>query len=179
MKKFILIPFLFAVVILSVYLFINSRNSGKGALQVTSVPKSNVYLNGNLIGQTPLCKCEAADMIKTGDYTVRLDAQDSSLPIFEEKISIVKSVLTVVDRTFGPAAGSSGSIIGLTPSDNAKDVQLLVASFPSGANVLLDNSHVGITPLLLKQVTESDHEIKLQKDGYADKTVRIKNHCRI
>ena len=50
----------------------------------------------------------------------------------------------------------------------------MVVSFPDKVNVLLDSNPVGTTPLLLKNITESDHEIKLQKTGYIDKTIRIR-----
>lgn len=51
-KVFVLIAPLFIAIIIfaSVTYFLN-KNSGKGALQVTSFPQSNVYLNGRLIGK--------------------------------------------------------------------------------------------------------------------------------
>lgn len=165
---------LLALFAFSVQFFI-LKASGKGALQVTSTPKSNVYLNSTLIGQTPLCKCDPADMIASGEYSVRLVPIDTTdAVVFEKNVLIQKSILTVVDHIFGSSVTAESSIITLTPLKNAKDVELLVLSFPDKANVYLDNSDVGFTPLLLKNVTPSDHEVRLTKVGYREKVIRIK-----
>ena len=176
MKKIFifLIPLVSASIVVLGFMFFISKNSGKGAIQVTSTPRSDVFLNGKLIGQTPLCKCEGKDMISTGEYTVRLVPHDSNFSPFEEKIQIVRSILTVVDRTFDNGALSYGSILTLSPISDKKDAQLLIISFPDKGNVFLDNNLVGITPLLLKKVSDVDHELKLGKNGYKDKSIKIK-----
>lgn len=108
MKKILLIllPFVIGFAAFGMYLLFFSKDVGKGALQVTSLPESNVYLNGKLLGKTPLCKCESKDLLSTGDYTIRLVPLDPNLSqdTFEQKVTITKSVLTVVDRTFGQGA---------------------------------------------------------------------------
>jgi hypothetical protein len=168
------IPILFALGIFFTIAFFLSQNGGKGALQVTANPNSNVYLNGKLIGKTPLCKCEGNDMLPVGDYNIKVDPGNVDLASFEEKITVSKGILTVVDRTFGKGVTSDGSIISLTPLDDPKAVQLLVISFPDVSQVSVDSSPAGTTPLLVKDITESDHEITIKKDGYRDKTIRIK-----
>ncbi|MBI4080761.1 MAG: SH3 domain-containing protein [Candidatus Levybacteria bacterium] len=177
MKKliFILIPLLvsFTLIFLS-YQFIFLRGASKGALQVTASPQSKVFLNGKQIGQTPLCKCEENDMLATGEYTIRLVPNDSRFTEFQEKITITRSVLTVVDRKFGEGADSEGSIISLSPIADKKAVQLLVLSLPDRVEVLVDESVSGFSPVLLKDLTVSDHTLKLRKNGYKDKTIRIR-----
>ncbi|MCL5438691.1 MAG: PEGA domain-containing protein [Patescibacteria group bacterium] len=176
LKKLLLYltPLVLASIILVIFIFYINNNSGKGALQVTSVPKADVYLNDKLIGQTPLCKCDLSDMISVGDYTVRLVPKEDGFSPFEEKIKITKSILTVVDRTFGKAGNSEGSVISLVPLTDSKKTELMILSFPDNARVLLDNNSVGNTPLLLKDITESDHEIRLVKDGYTEKMIKIR-----
>ncbi|MBP9719566.1 MAG: PEGA domain-containing protein, partial [Candidatus Levybacteria bacterium] len=135
---------------------------------------SKVYINGKLIGQTPLCKCEGQDMLAVGEYNIKVDPENPLFTPFEEKITISKSILTVVDRTFGKGVTSEGSIISLTPIEDQKAVQLLLISFPENAQIAVDSSSSGVTPLLLKDITESDHEVTIKKDGYREKTIRIK-----
>lgn len=172
---FIIIPsFLLALLLFLGIQFINKTRSVKGALQVTSVPESKVYLNNKYLGQTPLCKCEAADMIQTGDYTIRLVPVDTSLQEFQEKISISEAVLTVVDRKFAKDSLSEGYVISLTPLPNKKKIGLVVVSFPQGAGVWLDNNSIGTTPMNFDNATESDHVLKIRKNGYKEKTVRIR-----
>lgn len=148
--------------------------SQKGALQVTSLPESKVYLNDEYIGTTPLCKCEAADMIPVGDYTIKLVPEKSDLSEFQEKITISDSVLTVVDRKFAKDSLSEGSVISLTPLSDASKTELLVASLPEGAAVFLDNTEIGKSPLSFKDPTVSDHILTLKKSGYKEKTIRIR-----
>src|SRR5664279_2853563 len=113
-------------------------------------------------------------MLSAGDYTIRLVPNDTSLREFQEKITISQAVLTVVDRKFGKNALSEGSIISLSPLSDKKKTELLVVSFPQGADVSLDDASIGSTPLLAEDPTESDHVLKVSKDGYNEKEVRIR-----
>jgi len=169
-----LAPLLIAVLIFFGILFFLDRKTGKGALQVTSVPQSKVYLDSKLLGMTPLCACDLAQMLVLGDYTVKLVPTQGDFRPFEEKITINKGTLTVVDRTFADNGENAGSIISLSPLSTKKDVEILVVSLPDKANVFLDNNPVGLTPLLLKNVSESDHDLRLTRNGYKDKSIKIK-----
>ncbi len=177
MKKVLLIVLPLIVVAAAVYFaytYIVGSSGGNGALQVTAIPKSDVYLDGKKIGQTPLCKCQADMMIKSGDYQLKLVPNDSKYNEFQEKITISPSVLTVVDWKFAQGGSSEGSTISLVPIDNKNDSALFVASFPNHADVFLDSNKVGTTPLLMGGLTPSDHIIKVKKDGFTEKNVRIR-----
>jgi Bacterial SH3 domain/PEGA domain len=174
MKKvlIIILPLIVAVIVFIGFEYVADKTGGKGALQVTSSPQSQVYLDSNYIGKTPLCNCIAANMIKVGEHNLKL-VPLGDFPPFEEQITIVKSVLSVVDRTFGKSAYSEGSIITLTLIPDSKVAQMLIISAPDGATVAIDNTPSGKAPLLVKSITESDHEIKISKDGYTDKVIRV------
>lgn len=177
MKKtfFILIPAIFlGILFFGLFQHFVLSRSQKGALQVTSTPQSKVYLNDKYIGQTPLCKCEAEDTLKTGDYTLRLIPQDNNTSEYQEKITISEGVLTVIDRKFGKDSTSSGSVISLSPLADNKKTELLVVSIPSKSKVYLDNNQIGETPYLFKNPTVSDHALRVVKEGYEEKTVRIR-----
>jgi hypothetical protein len=176
MKKvfYILAPFVIAVLIFAAVLLFLSQNKSKGALQVTSTPAAKVYVNGKLLGQTPLCACELKDMLAVGDYSLRLVPIQAGFEPFEQKITINPKVLTVVDRSFVGLGLSNGSVINLSPLSGAKEMQISVVSFPDSAQVFLDDNLEGQSPILLQNITESDHELKLSKVGYRDQIVRIK-----
>lgn len=172
---FLLLPIFAGLIVFSVSLFLLSQNThGNGALQVTSLPSSTVYLNGKNIGKTPLCRCEGKDMPPSGDYTVKLvpTSGDNLFP-YEEHITIAKGVLTVVDRLFGVGEFSSGSVISLVPIEKNASPQLFINSFPPSTNITLDGNSAGVSPLILKSVTASDHDILLTKTGYKDKTIHV------
>ncbi len=177
MKRLILFlaPILLGLIVFLTFLFFySSSKSGNGALQVTAVPVSNVYLNGKLMGKTPLCLCEGKAMVATGTYSIKLvPLAGDNLQPYEDSVSITKGTLTVVDRTFGAGEFSTGSIITLVVLPQIKTAQIFVTSFPSGVQVSLDGNASGVTPLLIKSATESDHELLLSKTGYADKTVHV------
>lgn len=174
MKKIIyyVFPLVAAIIVFAVLVVFINLKTGKGALQVTSKPQSDVYLNGKLIGTTPVCKCDQKDMIGIGKYSLRLVPKDSNLPPYEEKIDINNSTLTVLDKTFGEE--SSASVITLSPIRDKKDAQLMVISSPDKSDISLDDNPAGKTPLLLKNLTESDHEIQISKVGYIEKILRIR-----
>ena len=178
MKKLILffVPFLLAVLAFLGLLFYIDNNNKDGALQVTSTPKSKVYINDKLVGETPLCKCEGKDMLKPGQYTVRLVATQGDFLSYEEKVTINPSVLTVMDRTFGQGGFAESKTITLTKLDdkNDKAIELFVTSFPQGATLFIDNNQEGITPFSSKTISASDHELKIVKDGYKEKFIRIR-----
>lgn len=176
MRKLLLflLPVLLAIIVFAIFsVFFLKPNNGKGGLQVTSVPASTVYLNGQPLGKTPLCKCDTSDMLPVGDYTIKLVPLDSSFATYEDRISINPSVLTVVDRTFGDVGKSSGSVITLSKITQATVAQLFVSSFPYAATITVDNNTVGATPQLVASITDSDHDIVISKDGYLSKTIRI------
>ncbi len=145
---------------------------GKGALQITSNVAAKVLLNGKDIGTTPLCKCEINERIDEGTYTVQLIPQDNS-DSFITKVQINKGVLTALDRTFLPGSFASSYTL-LLEKNYSKDADLAIYSIPSESLVTLDGNDVGVTPLTLKKVSASEHEIELQKGGYGKKTIRLR-----
>lgn len=175
-KKLLLffLPPFFAVVAFALFVVYINKDSGKGALQVTASPKSAVFLNGKLIGETPLCKCEGQDMLGVGNYTVRLVPKENDFPPHEEHIKIGLSVLTVVDRIFGNGGLGEGKVITLDALTNPTAVELSIASFPEDITVYADNNEIGKTPLKITTLTASDHELRLVKEGYREKKIRIK-----
>lgn len=187
MKKiiFIIIPsIILALIVFLGFQFFFNRANAKGALQITSDPQSKIYLNGKYIGKSPLCLCgpgspsgkdATSEMLTVGEYQLKLEPLSKDVLSFEEKITISKSVLTVVDRKFGKSGASEGSVISLTPLTDPEKIELQVLTFPEGATISLDSSEVGKSPLLLKEdVTQSDHVLLLTKDGYKEKTAQIR-----
>ena len=70
--------------------------------------------------------------------------------------------------------GESASLITLTPIDDKKNAEIMVITFPDKADVFLDDNPDGQSPVLLKDVTESDHELRLNKQNFIEKSLRIR-----
>lgn len=172
---FFLTPLLIiTIVFLLIVLFVN-RDSGKGALQVTSIPSSQVFLDGKFIGKAPLCLCDLPQLLNSKEYKIKLVPMQAGFQNFEQKITVHPGVLTVVDRTFDKQVSmSSASVITLSKIENENNSELLLVSFPDKSQVILDSNPMGNTPLLLKDITESDHEVKILKEGYREKIIKVK-----
>jgi hypothetical protein len=170
---FIVLTILSAVLVFSIIIFLFSQNKSKGALQVTSNPNSKVFLDGKLIGKTPFRTNNLKDMIFEGEYTIKLIPVSGNFQDFEQKITISPGVLTVVDKTFAGNSLDSASITTLTQINNRNDAQISVMTFPQNTQVFLDNNLQGQSPILLKNITKSDHELKVTKEGYKDKILMI------
>src|SRR5687767_11053903 len=130
---FISIPvLLLGLLIFLIFRYMNQDK--KGALQVTSTPDSKVYLNDEYLGQTPLCRCpKVGEMVKTGEYTIRLVPVEGDFSEYQEKITVSEAVYTVVDRKFGNDSLSEGSVISLSPLADKTKTELIVLSFPKGS----------------------------------------------
>src|SRR5438067_727480 len=70
------------------------KPQGKGAIQVLANIKSTVSLNGKVIGTTPVCKCTPADTIPSGDYTIVITPDDTSVAPYTLKATVDPGVLT-------------------------------------------------------------------------------------
>lgn len=169
MKKFfVLLIFIGLILIgIAVFLFLRGRESGVSALQVTSIPKASVLFDGKEVGKTPF-----RDNVASGEHTVKISPEGLSTS-FEQKLSFLPNILTVIERTFDQG-GSSGYTLSLLPLSDSNEVQVTILSTPSGAAIMLDSELRGITPLAIGGVTVSDHELLVRKEGYQDKIVRIK-----
>lgn len=180
MKKAFAILFLSIILAVGIFLtsqFVFSKSNNVGQLQITSQPEAKVYLDNQYIGTTPICRCAGShggNVLAAGDYTISLQPMQNNASPFIENITITKGVLTVVDHTFGNNGLASGSTLQLIPADTGNNSGIVVTSFPSGANVSLDNNLIGTTPVSYANPTESDHAITLSKNGYMDKTLHIR-----
>ncbi len=168
-----------AVILILIGLFLltqviqNVRPSGQGALQVTANIKSSVYLDDKLLGQTPVCKCEQNNTITQGEYTVKIVPEDTQFTPFVVKVTVTPGVLTAVERTFLPGSLASAYILTLEKIAE-KEPQLFVGTLPNSAMVAVDSTPRGTSPYFMESISPSEHEIEIQKDGFAKKTIRVR-----
>jgi hypothetical protein len=178
MKRKLLYIISILLVISGLFLLINVlfsfKHIEKGALQVTANIKSKVYLNGKYIGDTQLCKCDQGETIPSGDYEIRIEPEDTSFSAFTTRAKINGGVLTAVDRTFLPGSLANSYTLTLDKSSSTKP-KLTVTTIPDGALVTIDSEEKGITPFTTSDLSASEHELELQKEGFSKKTIRIKS----
>jgi hypothetical protein len=144
---------------------------GPGALQISTTPKANVFLDGTQVGVTPFFD----DKIASGEHTVRLVPESTgneALTSWEGKVNLLPAILTVINRNFAVnESQSSGEIITLEKAGRKDKSSLSVISIPDQAVVKLSGEPKGFTPLTLEDLTPADYQIVISSPGYEEKTV--------
>jgi len=149
------------------------RDIEKGGLQVTANVHGRVLLDGKVIGEIPVRKTSPSDTIPVGNYELRIEPEDITLSSYTARIRVNGGVLTAIDKTFLP--GSLGSAYTLTlEKTQSQKPKIDITSVPSGALVTIDSVAVGATPYSSDSLSASEHEIEIQKEGFAKKTIRVK-----
>lgn len=148
------------------------KDVGKGGLQVTANIKGKVMLDGKYIGDIPV-KLDQKDTIPVGTYEVRVEPEDTTLSAFTVRARINGGVLTAIDKTFLPGSLGSSYTLTLEQSSLPKP-QIEITTIPDGALITIDSVAVGTSPYKSDALSPSEHEVEIQKEGFAKKTVRIR-----
>ncbi len=168
-KIFFLFFLILLVFFLSFGVWFYHKNR-KASLLIESDPVAEVYINGEQVGRTPFEREFAAR-----EVTVRLvpEAIDKPLMAYDTKIELVRGVKTIVRRKLGESVeDSSGEEISFEKT-GGKNANVSVISRPDGAQVYFDGRIVDLTPLLIEDVSEGVHEIRLFLDGYFERTFSV------
>ncbi len=177
MKRKLLLLLSILLVVSGLFLLVrviyNFKDVEKGGLQVTANINGRVLLDGKYIGNIPIRKIDQQDTVPSGNYELRIEPQDTTLAAFTTRVQINGGVLTAVDKTFLPGSLGSAYVLTLEKASNRKP-QIEITSIPDGAMVTIDSVSVGVTPYKSDSLSASEHEVEIQKDGFAKKTIRVK-----
>jgi len=124
-----------------------------GSIRIASEPsEATVLINGQNMGKTPYSMASIAQ----GNYKIELLAEN--FKPFSRVVRVHSGQLTELKASMEVISGS-----------------LFVQSHPSNAQVFMDGTFMGVTPLLLENVTPGTTSIALRLKGYSDhkETVRI------
>lgn len=117
-------------------------------------PGASVYLDGVYKGNTQAGDLLDLTGIAPGTYTLLL--QMANFQEYTAAVDIQAGRVTRVDAELVAATSPSRS------------GTLLVTSDPQGANIFLDNTCIGITPLAVPSVEAGTHSLVLRLPGYSD-----------
>lgn len=154
------------------YKFYQAKSGGIGGLRVVSTPTASVFLGEKLLGRTPY-----EDKISTGDYILKLIPEGvvATASTWQGKITLNSGVLTFVNRELGDTDLTSAGEILTLEKIAEKDAQIAVLSTPDGAIVSLDGQEKGAAPLVLRNVTEGDHDVAVSSAGFISRSIKVKN----
>ena len=138
---------------------------GSSALSVASGKTvAQVYLNGRLIGTTPLRKTGIA--LKKG--LVRVTSPQNG---WEENVVFTPNTETTLNLELGVSPVFSGNdLVWLERSNSAASLALV--SDPSDSTISIDGIEVAKTPASLP-ISSGAHLLKITKDGYQARSLNI------
>jgi hypothetical protein len=129
-----------------------------GALRVfTSVDTlgqepANVYLDGELLGPTPLTK-----EVAPGDHL--LEVRKAGFERYEQKISVYVSAEQVIKVALVPTGQGPGTLRVISPLTEAE--------------VFIDGASAGLAPVLLESLSPGQHIVVVRKAGYKDFEAKV------
>jgi len=159
-----------AVVVTTGFFLIGYFKPKPGGLMVDTTPGSSVYVNGNLVGETPYKGTNTA-----GQISLKLvpSITDQNLIAYETKVNLVAGIQTVVRREFGITEdASSGDVISFDKT-GLNLTGLVVISTPDNSQVLVDGVVQGFSPYNVSSVALGLHQITVESPGYTDRTMSV------
>lgn len=128
-----------------------------GSLVVSSSPVgANVFVDGIIRGITPL----TLSSVPTGSHTLLLTM--NGYANYSSMVTVSAGQTATVSATLSPLI-TTGSLV--------------IASSPVGANIFLDGTMKGITPLTISTVPIGTHTVRLTMNGYQDYTLSLTIHA--
>jgi hypothetical protein len=132
--------------------YINQSAPSTGSLYVASDPSgARIYIDGSYRGTTSMI----FSGLTTGSHTIRIS--QSGYSDYSTSATIYAGQIRTV----------SVALIPLTPEPDQTG-SLSLASSPAGADVYIDGSYRGITPVTLSGLTSGSHTIVISQYGYTD-----------
>ena len=119
-----------------------------GSVNVQSTPAAaNVFLDSTLVGLTPV----TISGVAPGSHTVRIEK--TGYEPYQMTASVSAGATTLVSAA-------------LTPIPDPTTGSVNIQSTPAGANVFLDGTLVGLTPVLVSGITPGSHQVAVELTGY-------------
>lgn len=167
-KRFLAILGIIALIcglaVLAKLFFLQTSIPTVGAIQVDAVPKSQVFLEGNKVGQTPYLN----EKLKIGEYQLQVGD-------WQGKIKISPGTLTYISRELSPfLEKSAGQVLTLEKLPTNEKSEIAVISDPGEAIIIVDGLEKGKTSLVLRDLPAGNHTIVISLNGYADQVVQAK-----
>lgn len=164
----------FVLFLIIKFLILNSENN-YGELKITSSPSTSIFLNSKAAGET---KLGYKDKIKEGEYLIKLIPEGSATDTasWSDKIKIVKNTMTYINAELGKSAlTSANTILSLKKIDRPKNNygEIEVESEPAGAIIYLDNDEKGISPMIMTDVPNGEHELAVFSPGFIKRSEKI------
>ncbi len=159
------------IVIATIFFMIGYFRPEPAGISVSTNPQSNVYINGEFVGKTPLQKT-----LEVATISLKLvpEISDQNLLPYETKITLVSGIQTIIRREFrSTEEESSGDIISFEKT-GGRDAGLIVVSTPDNAQVSIDGVPRGFAPYKVTSISPAQHQVTIKAEGYDDRVMTVK-----
>ncbi len=141
------------------------------AIQISTSPKSEVYLNDEKAGETPF----KSEKLKSEEYSIRLVSTEEGMNDFQTSITLQPNTTAIISYSFAKDRDqSSGYVLTLEPISDENKAEIAVVTIPDNSSVKLDGQPKGFTPLQIKSTPAGDHKLSLSAPGYKQQQIEIK-----
>jgi len=134
------------------------QQASVGSIEVASTPSgASIYLDGNYVGQTPPGGYFDLTSVLQGTHTLLIrekDFQDYTQAVYVPGGNVVTVNAQLTPNAPSPIPDTTG--------------QIIIVSTPAGAELFLDNTFRGVTPVTLSDIPAGSHVIMARQAGYAD-----------
>ena len=134
--------------------------SNTGGLSVSSTPGgAAVTIDGTLAGTTPDKGSLQLNFIPAGDHTINLTLGGYSpyTTISTVRVQSVTGISVILERS------------GTGAEKGALDIR----SSPASADVFIDGTYMGVTPVVIPDVSDGTHSITIRLSGYSDYNTQV------
>jgi hypothetical protein len=143
-------------------------------LDITTDPKAQVLLNGEVVGETPYKN----QNIKAATYKLQLiplSTETEALSAWEAELTLTPNTTTIIKRSFSETiTDTSSSILELQPEKSKKLTRISIISDPDTVNVTLNGKPQGFTPISKLDLEPGEHTVTLSSPGYASQTHSVR-----
>jgi len=165
----IIFIFLGIFLVVSLGLFLIGFFKPKGAgIFIDTVPVSDVYINGSLVGSTPY---EA--IRNPGEITLKIVPKETELISYETKLTLVSNVRTVIKREFAKTEEESSGEIASFEKVGGKDASVSIVSIPDASKISINGQVRGFAPYKINSIMPGEHVLVISASGYKERSLAI------
>lgn len=141
----------------------------QSGIQIETNPQATVYINGEEVGKTPY-QAER----QPGEIVLRLvpiATDGAALSPWGTKVNLTTGVRSVIKRDFGETEEKSSGEVLSFEKISGKDTSFAVVSWPDSAEVLVDGTSRGFTPLKVNELPVGEHKIVVSRQGFTPREI--------
>ncbi len=138
------------------------RKNVAGLQVITSDVASSLFLDGQYLDKTPYIN----KTIKPGEYTLKIQPDDTQLTPYETQISLRRGALTVITWKPGDRSENSGGIIYEMEEIKSSKGELSFITVPDNSIIRFDQGEQQFSPLVLRNIEPGHHQFEISLPSY-------------